>query len=207
MRRLGILGGTFDPIHIGHLVMASYAIDALSLDGVWFMPAQTPPHKQREITPPHHRAQMCRLAISLDSRFHFSDLDLLGEAPSYTSGLLNRVRETLPETELIFLIGADSLITFPTWHEPERILALASLGVAERPGSEVGGNVLDAVPGLRARVHIFDSPTIELSSTEIRLRRATEKSITYLVPESVENYIIENGLYCRNRKIDVSESS
>lgn len=195
MKRLGILGGTFDPIHIGHLVMASYAIDALHLDAVWFMPAQTPPHKQREITDVEHRAEMCRLAVSLDSRFEFSDLDLQGEAPSYTSELLERVHQLLPEAELVFLIGTDSLMNFPTWHEPERILDLASLGVAERPGTVLEDHVLDALPGLRAKVQAFDSPLIELSSTEIRDRRAANLSITYLVPESVENYIFENGLY------------
>lgn len=207
MKRLGILGGTFDPIHIGHLVMASYAIDALSLDEVWFMPAQTPPHKDREITRVDHRAEMCRLAVDLDSRFEFSNLDLQGDAPSYTSELLERLHELVPDTHLVFLIGTDSLGTFPTWHEPERILSLASLGVAERPGSCVEDSVLDALPGLREKVEFFDSPLIELSSTEIRDRRQAGKSITYLVPERVENYILENALYRRRREVPVTASS
>lgn len=200
MKRLGILGGTFDPIHIGHLVMASYAIDALSLDEVWFMPAQTPPHKQRQITHVEHRAEMCRLAVELDSRFEFSNLDLQGDAPSYTSELLERMHRLLPDAELVFLIGTDSLIGFPTWHEPEKILALASLGVAERPGTVVEESVLDALPHLREKVQLFDSPLIELSSTEIRERRSAGKSITYLVPEQVEDYILEKGLYRRRRE-------
>lgn len=207
MRRIGILGGTFDPIHIGHLVMASYAIDALQLDDVWFMPAQTPPHKHHEITDARHRVEMCRLAVDLDSRFEFSDLDLQGSAPSYTSELLARVANLITGAELVFLIGADSLIRFPTWNEPERILSLASLGVAERPGSIVEDVVLSALPGLRERVQMFDSPLIELSSTEIRSRRREGKSITYLVPESVENYIIENGLYRRKREFASSGSA
>lgn len=207
MKRLGILGGTFDPIHIGHLVMASYAIDALSLDEVWFMPAQTPPHKHRLITDVEHRAQMCRLAVDLDSRFEFSNLDLQGDAPSYTSELLERMRGLMPDAELVFLIGTDSLMSFPTWHEPEKILALASLGVAERPGSVVEDTVLDALPSLREKVQLFDSPLIELSSTEIRERRGAGKSITYLVPEHVENYILENGLYRRKREIPDTPSS
>ena len=195
MKRLGILGGTFDPIHIGHLVMASYAIDALDLDRVWFMPAQTPPHKQREITDVAHRAEMVRLAVNLDSRFTFSDLDLRGDRPSYTSELLTILGESLTGTELFFLIGADSLATFSTWHEPEVILEKAVLGVAERPGSTIDNSVRSSVQGLATRIREFDSPLIELSSTEIRERRALHKSITYLVPEVVENYIIENGLY------------
>lgn len=207
MKRLGILGGTFDPIHIGHLVMASYAIDALSLDEVWFMPAQTPPHKHRAITDVEHRAEMCRLAVDLDSRFEFSNLDLQGGAPSYTSDLLQRIHGILPQAELVFLIGTDSLINFPTWHEPEKILTLASLGVAERPGSIVEDSVLDALPQLREKVQLFDSPLIELSSTEIRDRRGVGKSITYLVPEQVENYIVEKGLYRRKRDIPRTNSS
>lgn len=195
MRRLGLLGGTFDPIHIGHLVMASYAIDALELDAVWFMPAQTPPHKDHEIADVVHRSAMCRLAVDLDTRFSFSDLDLQGDSPSYTSELLERVHEQLPAVELVFLIGTDSLASFPTWHQPERILDLASLGVAERPGTVLHERVLDALPGLRSRVQEFDSPLIELSSTEIRNRRRAGKSITYLVPEVVEDYIVEHGLY------------
>jgi nicotinate-nucleotide adenylyltransferase len=207
MKRLGILGGTFDPVHIGHLVMASYAIDALSLDEVWFMPAQTPPHKHREITDIQHRAEMCRLAVDLDSRFEFSNLDLQGGAPSYTSELLQRIHDLMPDAHLVFLVGTDSLSNFPSWHEPERILSLASLGVAERPGSFVQDSVFDALLGLRERVQLFDSPLIELSSTEIRDRRRSGKSITYLVPERVENYILEKGLYRRRRENAASASS
>lgn len=195
MRRLGILGGTFDPVHIGHLVMASYAIDALNLDSVWFMPAQTPPHKHHEITAVEHRSEMCRLAVNLDSRFEFSDLDLRGDTPSYTSELLATIHLLLPETELFFLVGADSLTTFASWHEPETILRLASLAVAERPGTTIDQRVRTSVPGLATKIHEFDSPLIELSSTEIRQRRQTGKSITYLVPENVEDYIVERGLY------------
>lgn len=203
MKRLGIIGGTFDPIHIGHLVMASYAIDALELDSVWFMPAQTPPHKQHEITPLVHRAEMCRLAVNLDSRFVFSDLDMRGEEPSYTSELLAGISKSMPKVDLVFLVGADSLTNFATWHEPETILEHASLGVAERPGSTVDNRIRNSVPGLAERIHEFDSPLIELSSTEIRRRREMGKSITYLVPEVVEDYIIEHGLY-RLKKITPS---
>lgn len=195
MSRLGILGGTFDPIHIGHLVMASYAIDALNLDNVWFMPAQSPPHKEHEITNIEHRVEMVRRAVYLDSRFEFSDLDLRGPAPSYTSELLTSLGESMPNTDLVFLIGADSLTTFATWHEPETILRYASLGVAERPGSTIDNRIRNAVPGLAERIFEFDSPLIELSSSEIRERRLQRKSITYLVPEDVEDYILERGLY------------
>lgn len=195
MNRLGILGGTFDPIHIGHLVMASYAIEALNLDKVWFMPAQTPPHKHHEMALVEHRAEMCRLAVNLDGRFDFSDFDLRGSAPSFTSELLATIHEMLPKSELVFLVGADSLASFATWHQPETILSLASLGVAERPGTTIDQRIRQSVPGLSQRIEEFHSPLIELSSTEIRTRRLQRRSITYLVPEVVEDYILENALY------------
>lgn len=199
MIRLGILGGTFDPIHIGHLVMASYAIDALELDSVWFLPAQTPPHKHHEITSVVHRTEMVHRAIQLDSRFELNDLDLRGDEPSYTSELLTSLAESMPGNELVFLMGADSLTTFPTWHEPETILQHATLGVAERPGSTIDNRIRNSLPGLAERILEFDSPLIELSSSEIRERRQQRKSITYLVPEDVENYILERGLYRSKR--------
>ncbi|MCA9834801.1 MAG: nicotinate-nucleotide adenylyltransferase [Thermomicrobiales bacterium] len=193
--RIGILGGTFDPIHIGHLVMASYAIDALNLDSVWFMPAQSPPHKHGEITPAEHRAEMVRRAVALDSRFQFSNLDLQPTGPSYTVDLLKRILEVVPHAHPVFLMGADSLRGLPTWRDPEGIIALAEIGVAERPGTTIDESVRHGVTGLAARLSEFDSPLIELSSTEIRERRKKSLSITYLVPEDVEDYIVENGLY------------
>ena len=176
--RIGILGGTFDPIHIGHLVMASYAMDALNLDTVWFMPAQSPPHKPNGITPTVHRVEMVRRAVALDSRFQFSDLDLNPRGPSYTVELLARVQEREPHAELVFLMGADSLHSLPTWHDAEGIIARAEIGVAERPGTSIDEDVRRAVPGLAQRLLEFDSPLIELSATEIRERRAKSLSIT-----------------------------
>ncbi len=198
MPHLGILGGTFDPIHIGHLVLASYAMDALDLDDIWFMPAQPPPHKQGEITPVQHRVAMCELAVSLDRRFSLSELDLTDSAPSYTVDLLSRVREATPESDLFFLLGADSLASLPTWKNPEGILELARIGVVERPGTTIDTRTIAAVPGLDSRLLQFESPLIDLSSTEIRARRMRGQSITYLVPEAVEDYIVEHGLYRSN---------
>lgn len=198
-QRIGILGGTFDPIHIGHLVMASYAIEALNLDTVWFVPAQSPPHKSKTITASDHRVKMCKLAIALDSRFEFCDLDLQGAGPSYTVDLLERIHQRVPDAELVFLIGADSLEQLHTWYKPETILNLALIGCAERPGSTIDDAVRHSVPGLATRLLEFDSPLIELSSTEIRARCAQSLSITYLVTEDVENYIQATGLYRTGR--------
>ena len=194
--RLGILGGTFNPIHLGHLIIASYAADELELDRVLLMPAQTPPHKpDTEIIDAAHRAAMVRVAIADDPRLAFSDMDMLRAGPSYTVDLLERVREESSCADVFFIIGADSLRDFPSWHRPDAIIRLARLAVARRPGVVVDAAMLDALPGLRQRVALFDSPLIEISSTEIRDRAARDRSITWLVPPAVERYIYENGLY------------
>lgn len=194
--RLGILGGTFNPVHLGHLIIASFAADELGLDRVLFMPAQTPPHKlDSGIIDASHRAAMVRLAIGDDPRFSFSDMDMRGEGPSYTVDLLDRVQEESPGADVFFIIGADSLRDFPSWHRPEEIIRLASLAVARRPGVVIDVTMLDALPGLRNRVALFDSPLIEISSTEIRERAAHGRAITWLVPPVVERYIREHGLY------------
>jgi nicotinate-nucleotide adenylyltransferase len=196
VKRVGILGGTFDPIHLGHLILASFAADELSLDEVVFMPAQTPPHKRgMHVSAVEHRVAMVELAIATDPRFDLSRLDVLGNQPSYTADLLERFDDTVPYAEPVFLIGADSLRAFPTWYRPDRILELARLGVARRPGSVIDDRMLSAIPRLRERTTVFSSPLIDISSTEIRRRIAVGKSISWLVPAEVKSYIHGHGLY------------
>lgn len=196
MTRIGILGGTFDPIHLGHLVIASFAADELSLDRVLFMPAQTPPHKRdRTITDAEHRVHMVQQAIGPDARFAFSDLDLTSDVPSYTSHLLARLTEKHRQAQLYFIIGADSLVGFPTWYEPTRILDVATLAVARRPGYVLDDCVLDAMPRMRERSVLFDAPLIDISSSSIRQRIAERKRISWLVPFGVERYIRTHDLY------------
>lgn len=196
MSRLGILGGTFDPIHHGHLIMASYAADDLDLDRVLIMPAQTPPHKlDRSISNADDRVEMIRLAIESDPRLELSTLDLQSDAPSYTADLLDRMRTEHPRDELIFVIGADSLRDLPTWHRPDLVIERADLAVARRPGVEIDDQVLDALPGLRERVSVFTSPLIDISATDIRRRVRDAKPITWLVPPAVERYIVDRHLY------------
>lgn len=198
-KRLGILGGTFDPIHLGHLIIASYAADALALDAVWFMPAQTPPHKLgKDISPVEHRMEMVKLAIEGDNRFASSDFDVQSERPSLTSELLERMAQELPGTELFFIAGADSLLDFPTWNEPQQVLHRARLAIARRSGSKIADDVFDPIPNFRERTVIFDSPIIEISSTDIRDRVREGKSIQYLVPPGLEAYIGRHGLYREN---------
>lgn len=196
MKRLGILGGTFDPIHVGHLIMASYAVDDLNLDRVLFMPAQTPPHKRdRSITSSDHRIAMVQAAIAPDARFELSMLDMQSSAPSYTADLLERMRTEHPEDELIFLIGADSLRDLPEWHRPDLVLQRAEIGVARRPGTVIDDETLDALPRLRERVSIYNSPLIDISSTSIRNRVREGRPVTWTVPIPVERYIQDHGLY------------
>lgn len=196
MSRIGILGGTFDPVHHGHLIMASYAAHDLALDRVLIMPAQTPPHKLgKTISPAEDRVAMVRLAIVPDSRLELSTLDLQSSEPSYTATLLNRAQAQHPGDELVFIIGADSLRDFPTWYRPDLIVQQAGLAIARRPGIEIDESMLDAVPGLRERSTVFTSPLIDISSTDIRDRVQAGKPITWLVPPSVEQYIVRHSLY------------
>lgn len=195
-RKLGLLGGTFDPVHTGHLILASSAVEALDLDRVLFIPAQVPPHKLGErISPAPDRVAMVEAAIHGDPRFELCDYDLRTDSPSYTSDLVERIARDLPDYEHYFITGADSLRDFPTWHQPQKILEHVFLAVASRPGVEVTTAMLETVPNLKRRARIFDSPLIDISSTGIRDRVRTGRCIRYLVPEGVERYIVESGVY------------
>lgn len=196
MSRIGILGGTFDPIHVGHLIVATYAATDLHLDRVLLMPAQTPPHKlDKMVTGNRHRLAMTEAAAAEDRRLEVSTLDLQSKAPSYSATLLQRMHELHPDDELVFIIGADSLRDLPSWHRPDLVISRARIAVARRPGVEIDDAVLDALPGLRDRVTVFTSPLIDLSSTDIRQRVRSGRPITWTVPHSVEGYIRDHGLY------------
>ncbi|MGC4191868.1 MAG: nicotinate-nucleotide adenylyltransferase [Thermomicrobiales bacterium] len=195
-RALGLFGGTFDPIHIGHLAVAERACDELGLDGVVFVPALLPPHKpHRIISPIHHRIAMLELAIQGNPRFSWSDVDMRPDEPSYTVSMLERMKQRYPDTELSFIVGEDSLHDFGTWHDPDRILDLTRLVVADRPGVDVDDSVYSVVPRLRDRVVRFPAPLLEVSSTDLRRRVADGFSIRYLVPTAVFAYIRDHGLY------------
>lgn len=194
--RIGLLGGTFDPVHLGHLIMAERAAEELGLDRVLFVPAQTPPHKRgRVILSARHRVAMVQLAIAGNDRFAFSDLDLRSATPSYTSELLVRASSFFPNADLSFIIGSDSLRDFPTWHDPATILTYATLAVARRPGVIIGDAMFDAVSGMRSRTRVFDTPLIDISASDIRARVHRGSSIRYLVTDSVRSYIQEHELY------------
>ena len=195
-RAIGIFGGTFDPVHIGHLAVAERACDELGLDEVVFVPALQPPHKpHRVISPIHHRVNMLELAIAGNPRFRWSDVDMRPGEPSYTVSMLQRMQDEEPDAELAFIVGEDSLRDFGTWHQPERILELTRLVVADRPGVEVDESVYEQLPRLRDRVDRFQAPLLEVSSTALRARVAAGLSIRYLVPTAVFAYIERNALY------------
>jgi len=195
-RRIGLLGGTFDPIHIGHLVMADRAREQLDLDQIIFLPAGVPPHKQHEQhTSVRHRLAMLDLALNGRHEFVLSDRDIRPDRPSYTVELLREFRHDHPESELVFIIGGDSLRDFPTWHDPEGIISLARLGVADRPGATIPDDVFKKVPGLKAAVMPIESPLLDISGTDLRTRIANGSSVHYLIPEAVIGYIRLHSLY------------
>lgn len=198
--RLGIFGGSFDPIHYGHLLLAETCREQNCLDQVIFMPAAVPPHKIRTMTPPEARIEMLELALGGHPAMHVSTLEVERGGVSYTVETLTRLRQDYPDEKLFFLMGADSLEDLPTWREPERICELAVPLVVRRAGA--------AEPDFGKLAHLVDAerlgkirecqvtmPVMELSSTDIRQRVAADKSIRYRTPRGVEMYIRENGLY------------
>ena len=199
--RLGVFGGTFDPIHLGHLILAEQARERLRLDEVLFLPAAAPPHKQsREITSGARRLEMVELAIAGNACFSASDLEWRREGLSYTVDTLRELRIERPDACLFLLLGADSLHDLPQWHQPEEIARLARIAVVERPGSppiDVRALAPPLTDEQAAAVaeHLVPIPLIEISSTAIRQRAAAGRSIRYLVPPAVEAYIDAHGLY------------
>jgi len=196
--RIGILGGTFDPIHYGHLILAEEAWARLELDRVLFVPAREPPHKLLQPgSPAADRLYMVRLSIASNPHFDVSDIELERPGPSYTVDTLALLRQELgPQAELYFLMGLDSLVNLPTWHNPEGIIALAHLAVARRPGYAADLQRLEQVlPGITERTHFLDIPEIGIASHDLRRRVREGLPIKYQVPEAVEEYIYARGLY------------
>jgi nicotinate-nucleotide adenylyltransferase len=195
--RLGILGGTFNPPHLAHLVCAQEAHRELALDRVLLIPAAIPPHKPVEQEPgAEHRLQMCRLAVGDDERFQVSDVELRREGPSYTVDTLEGLSAHSPNDELVLILGGDIAAGLPEWHRPERVLELATVAIAQRRGTP-RGKVQQALATLRGseRARLFEMPRIEISSTMVRHRVGTGLPIRYFVPDQVLDYIEREGLY------------
>ena len=194
LRRLGIYGGTFDPVHWGHLLLAESAREACDLDAVWFVPADTPPHKQgRTITEPRHRLQMLEFATTGLPRYEVSRIEIGRDGPSFTVETLGLISEQHPETELFFLMGGDSLAELPTWRQPERIAELATIVAVNRGDAPL--EVPAACQSFADRIQQVTMPASGLSATDLRERARTGRSLLFRTPRSVELYIAQHKLY------------
>ena len=202
--RIGVLGGTYDPIHLGHLIIASELRHALTLDRVLFVPAAQSPFVARKLKGPPRasdadRLAMLELALADAPGFEIDRTDIDRPPPSRSAELLAILTERLAPVSLVFLMGEDALRDFPAWYEPATIVQLAELGVASRPGVDLDHRGLEevflAVPSARGRVHRIRTPRIEISATDIRARIQDGRPISFLVPRIVERYIIEQRLY------------
>ncbi len=197
--RVGVFGGTFDPVHLGHLILAEEARCGLGLDRLLLVPAAQPWRKSdRAVTPAHHRLAMLRLAVADDPYFDVSTVEIERGGPTYTVDTLASLRAELGSAvDLVFILGEDALLDMPHWHDPEGILRLARLGVASRGGGPAADlTALERVlPSISARVSVVPMPQIDISSTDVRRRVREGGSIRYLVPPAVQAYIAEHGLY------------
>jgi nicotinate-nucleotide adenylyltransferase len=195
--RLGLFGGTFDPPHTGHLLVAQDVIEALKLDRLLFVPAGMPPHKEgQELTPAPLRLEMVRGAIQGDDRLEVSEVELGRDGPSYTVDTLRYYRELHPEAELFFVMGVDQAAEFEDWESPETVAELATLVAMNREGADPAEVANTVLPSGKA-VEFVGVPVtrIDLSSTDIRERVTEGRSIRYLVPEAVRRVIESHRLY------------
>ncbi len=200
-KRLGVFGGSFDPVHLGHLWLAETCREECSLDEVWFLPCGQAPHKPLgTLTAGRLRAEMLELAVAGDPRFGVCRIELDRSGPSYTVDTLRQLRDEDATRELFFLLGADSLIDLPLWREPHTILELATVVAVNRGRqSPPDWTTLEQRlgPVVRERVKLVTMPAIDISATELRERVRTGRSLRFRVPRAVEAYIRQHGLYER----------
>lgn len=199
MKKIGIMGGTFNPIHIGHLILAEAAYSQYQLDMVWFMPSKRPPHKMEEtVLPDFYRTEMVKLAIDGNPHFTLSTIELEREGPTYTVDTLTKLKEVHPDTIYYFIIGGDSLYQFETWREPGKILKLTKVIAASRyhmDAEAVKNQIayLNQIYG--GSISMLHVPAIDISSKMIREYRQQGKTIKYFTRDSVVHYIEKNNLY------------
>jgi len=198
--RIGIFGGTFDPIHYGHLLLAECCREQCKLDEVWFVPTATPPHKRnRTLSDAKHRVEMLRLATGGHDAFRVSLVEVERGGVSYTADTLRQLHTQNPEAEFFLLLGADSLADLPNWREPEQVLRLATPAVVHRDSAKIHWEPLAPLVSndrfAQLTQHVVDMPLVEFSSTAIRQAVAEGQSIRYRTPRAVEEYIKSHGLY------------
>lgn len=200
MSRIGILGGTFDPIHIGHVAVAKGAIECARLDRVLFVPSAQPPHRAAAMAPAEDRLAMTNLAVQDEPSFEVTDVEVKRGGRSYTVDTLSELSRAFPNDELFLILGWDAARLFRTWHEPKRVSELASVVIVDRPGlapptpSELAGLGLDP-----ARVVICHVPTPDVSGSALRRAIAAGQAVTGQLPPAVGRYIAEHRLYLDNR--------
>ncbi len=203
-RRIGILGGTFDPPHVGHLWLATLSADAIGLDRVLFMPAAQPPHKQGEVvTSAADRLLMTRLAIAGDDAFELTLIEMERSGPSYTIDSVVELRTLYgDEADLFLVMAADSLAQIDSWRQPDELLERIEWVVGPRPGVALPDQsaLEDRFGASAGRIHLLDGPSLDVSSTQVRERVAAGHAIRYLVPRGVEELIVDRGLYRRERR-------
>jgi len=195
---IGIFGGTFDPPHLGHLILAAEARQQFSLTRLFWVLTPIPPHKlDQPITPIEHRLAMLQLAITGNSDFELSRLEIDRPGPHYALDTVNLLAEQNPGVDMAYLMGGDSLRDLPTWHRPAELLsACRYLGVMRRPSDSIHLPDLEAIlPGITSKVRFVDAPIVEISSREIRQRVAEGRPFRYYLPPAVYGYILEHNLY------------
>ncbi|MBN1780710.1 nicotinate-nucleotide adenylyltransferase [bacterium] len=189
--RIGLFGGTFDPVHTGHMIIASLLCSDLPLDLLIFIPTAFPPHKRESrLLDPEHRIEMLKRAINGKPEFKWSEIENRNEV-CYTIDTVRQFRRKYPDASLYLIIGADSLADLHTWMHPDQLLQEINIVVVSRPGIDLKAIRTDFIN----RVTIHDTPVIGISSSMIRQRIRDHKSIATLVPEPVEQYILQHGLY------------
>ena len=200
-KRIGIMGGSFNPVHNGHLIIAQDAIEHLELSGLLFMPAAVPPHKQHLMqVEPRHRLAMLGLCVESDIRFSVSDMEVQRGGISYTFDTVLGLVEANPDSSFVLVVGSDTLLDMHNWYRVGDILELCDVATFMRPGDLGPDALMEQVklPGKyleRLRRNVFSSHVVDISSSDIRMRVAEGLGIRYLVPPEVEMYICEHGLY------------
>jgi nicotinate-nucleotide adenylyltransferase len=199
--RIGVFGGTFDPVHLGHLILAEQCREQGQLEQVWFVPAASPPHKQGQaLTPFAQRVEMLALAIAGQPAFRIDELEKDRPGPSYTVHTLEEIQRRHPEAELFLPVGSDTLIDLPHWYQPVRVLEMAELLVTHRPGwplPELADlrAALRLPPEARLRLQVVEAPLIDIASRDLRCRATAGRTLRYLLPRAVEAYIHDKRLY------------
>ena len=196
--RIGVFGGTFDPPHVGHQILASEALEVLELDTILWVLTPDPPHKKtQEMATLVQRLEMVKAAIYNDDKFSFSEVDINRPAPHYALDTVNLLHNQHPNSILCYLMGGDSLVTLPTWHQPNKLVAACDeIGVMCRPGNEPNLTELEnELPGITEKVRFISAPLLEISSSRIRDRIAQERGYRYFLPEKVYKFIESHHLY------------